>query len=234
MDGHEADSQQLAKAKAQAQAQAKAQAKAKARAATTTTYTTMPTLSQMQETEMTSELHLASKALELRKGKKSAATAVRPRKESLLYMGEDSDMDSSSESEEGDGSAPVGNRYLGGGGGAVGLFGGGRPRSVADSLRMLTEQAELHEMELQRLDAQINAVLHELVDKYGVKAMRLMLKLHAKDLKEAYYVFESQVIRGELTYNKAGIFFPGGMSVDLVAEKSQLSAQLIAKLVDFR
>ena len=113
---------------------------------------------------MTSELHLASKALELRKGKKSAATAVRPRKESLLYMGEDSDMDSSSESEEGDGSAPVGNRYLGGGGGAVGLFGGGRPRSVADSLRMLTEQAELHEMELQRLDAQINAVLHELVE----------------------------------------------------------------------
>jgi hypothetical protein len=108
-----------------------------------------------------------------------------------------------------------------------------QPTSVAESLAMLTEQAELHEMELQRLDAQINAVLNELVDKYGVKAMRLMLKLHAKDVKEAYYVFETKVVRGEVAYGKIGCFVPGGMSVDLVAEKAQLSAQLIAKLVDF-
>jgi hypothetical protein len=110
---------------------------------------------------------------------------------------------------------------------------GRKPTSVAESLAMLTEQAELHELELQRLDAQINAVLNELVDKYGVKAMRLMLKLHAKDVKEAYYVFETKVVRGEVAYGKSGCFVPGGMSVELVAEKAQLSAQLIAKLVDF-
>ena len=38
-------------------------------------------------------------------------------------------------------------------------------------MELTAREAELHEMELQRLDAQINAVLHELVDKYGVKVL---------------------------------------------------------------